>query len=138
MRQASSEIAVRTPGPGLLDVTRDIAGWISQQDVTEGILTLFIRHTSASLTIQENADPNVLRDLQDFFSRIAPENAGYRHDTEGPDDMPAHIKAALTATSLTVPVANGRMALGTWQGVYVFEHRAHPHERRIALHLLGE
>ncbi len=138
MRQASSEIAVRTPGPGLLDVTREIADWVSRQDMDEGILTLFIRHTSASLTIQENADPDVLRDLQDFFARIAPENAGYRHDTEGPDDMPAHIRAALTATSLTVPVAGGRMALGTWQGVYVFEHRAHPHDRRIALHLLGE
>lgn len=137
MRQAAGELRVRTPGPGLHAITGDVADWVAAQGMETGLLTLFIRHTSASLTIQENADPDVLADLHDFFRRIAPEGAGYRHDTEGPDDMPAHIRAALTATSLAVPVARGRMVLGTWQGIYLFEHRARPHAREVALHLSG-
>src|SRR5665811_753451 len=107
------------------------------QRMHDGLLTLFIRHTSASLTIQENADPDVCHDLQDFFSRIAPRKGPYRHDAEGPDDMPAHIKTALTQTSLSIPLVNGRLALGTWQGVYVFEHRDHRQRRQVVAHLLG-
>ena len=139
MRQAQHSITVRTSGPGLYDTTGDIAAWVDAQDIGDGLLTVFIRHTSASLVIQENADPAVLDDLQAFFRRTVPEDPGlYRHGAEGPDDMPAHIKSALTQTHLSIPVANGRMALGTWQGIYVFEHRARPHTREIALHLLGE
>jgi secondary thiamine-phosphate synthase enzyme len=104
----------------------------------EGLLTLFIQHTSASLTIQENADPDVCHDLQDFFSRIAPQNGPYRHTAEGPDDMPAHIKSALTQTQLAIPLQQGRLALGTWQGIYVFEHRQHRQKRRVVMHLMGD
>jgi secondary thiamine-phosphate synthase enzyme len=104
----------------------------------EGLLTLFIRHTSASLTIQENADPDVRHDLQDYFDRIAPQNGPYRHTAEGPDDMPAHIKSALTQVNLAIPLQNGRLVLGTWQGIYVFEHRHHRHRRQVAMHLLGD
>lgn len=139
MQQASTSLKVETDGPGLYDIGREVRDWAERQAVSHGLLTAFIRHTSASLVIQENADPDVLRDLQDFFARLAPHTAGlYRHDTEGPDDMPAHIRSALTQTSLSVPVADGRLALGTWQGLYLFEHRDRPHRREIMLHLIGE
>jgi secondary thiamine-phosphate synthase enzyme len=138
LTQAHGELIVTTPGPALVDITGEIAAWLRACGAGDGLVTVFIRHTSASLTIQENADPDVLRDLVDALSRLAPEHAGYRHGTEGPDDMPAHIKAALTATSLSVPVVSGRPVLGTWQGIYVWEHRARPHDRRVALHFIGE
>ena len=139
MQQFSAEIAVRTRGAGLYEVTTELVGWVTDQTVDEGLLTVFIRHTSASLTIQENADPDVLRDLDDFFRLLVPEDDSlYRHTAEGPDDMPAHIRAALTSTQLSIPVRRGRPALGTWQGVYVFEHRAGSFTRSLALHLLGE
>lgn len=139
MRQAQGSISVRTGGQGLYDATAGIAAWVAAQGMATGLLTVFIQHTSASLTIQENTDPAVLADLNTFFKRAVPEDERlYRHVEEGPDDMPAHIRAALTATSLTIPVTEGRLALGTWQGVYVFEHRTRPHERRLALHLMGD
>lgn len=139
MQQTVAQISVPTDGPGLYEVTYEVAGWLREQSVTTGLLTLFIRHTSASLTIQENADPDVVRDLHDFFARIVPEdNRLYRHTAEGPDDMPAHIKSALTATQLSIPISEGRLALGTWQGIYVFEHRSGRFARNIALHALGE
>ena len=139
MRQASFELSVETRGRGLYDVTPAIAAWLAGQAVGDGLLTVFIRHTSASLVIQENADADVLRDLDAFFARLVPEGRGlYRHASEGPDDMPAHIRAALTQSQLGVPVGGGRMALGAWQGIYVFEHRAAPRSRRLALHLIGE
>ena len=138
MRQFRTTLTIPTSGPGLTPITRPVAAWVSQQAIGDGLLTLFIRHTSASLVIQENADPDVLADLRDFFSRIAPHAGAYRHDTEGPDDMPAHIKAALTQTQLSIPIGGGRMDLGTWQGIYVFEHRDRPQRRELVLHLLGE
>ncbi|MGD9020807.1 MAG: secondary thiamine-phosphate synthase enzyme YjbQ [Lysobacterales bacterium] len=127
-----------TSGQGLYDITSEAVAWCRQQDITQGLLTLFIRHTSASLTIQENADPDVRRDLQDYFTRIAPEHGPYRHTMEGPDDMPAHIRSALTDVQLTIPVEGGLPVLGTWQGIYLFEHRRHPHHRQVSLHLIGE
>lgn len=139
LRQSRHEFVVSTPGQGLHDITREIAAWVAGQDVRDGLLTVFIHHTSASLVIQENADPAVLHDLNDFFRRLAPEDTRlYRHGSEGPDDMPAHIRAALTQTHLAIPVSGGRLDLGTWQGVYVFEHRTRPYRRRVSLHLLGE
>jgi secondary thiamine-phosphate synthase enzyme len=139
MRQSSAEIHVRTGGPGLYEITDEVAGWVVQQTIDEGLLTVFIRHTSASLTIQENADPDVLRDLEDFFRRTVPEdNRLYRHTAEGPDDMPAHIRSALTLTQISIPVKSGRLVLGTWQGIYVFEHRSGAFTRRLALHIIGE
>jgi secondary thiamine-phosphate synthase enzyme len=139
VRQARHSLTVRAPAQGLFEITDDVADWIATQGIADGLLTLFIRHTSASLTIQENADPDVVRDLTDFFARIVPEDEPlYRHTAEGPDDMPAHIRAALTATQLSVPVANSRMMLGTWQGIYLFEHRRRPGRREIVLHLSGE
>jgi secondary thiamine-phosphate synthase enzyme len=138
MRQSISELAVETAGQGLIECTRDIARWVQGTGIDTGLLTLFVRHTSASLLIQENAAPEVRRDLQDYFARIAPESDIYAHDDEGPDDMPAHLRSALTATSLAIPVVGGRPALGTWQGIYLFEHRRRPHRRHIVLHLLGE
>jgi len=138
MRQAETRIEVETRGKGLVDVTKRVAAWVAEQRISTGLLTAFIRHTSASLVIQENADPTVLADLEALFATLAPEGRGlYRHDDEGPDDMPAHIKAALTATSLGVPVSGGRLALGTWQAIYLFEHRARPHVRELCLHLIG-
>lgn len=131
-------IEVRTRGKGLYPCTREVASWLSSTQAETGLLTLFIQHTSASLVIQENADPDVLLDLADFFERLVPENYGYRHDTEGPDDMPAHIRSALTQTSLSIPVIGGRMALGTWQGIYVFEHRSGPQRRSVVLHLQAD
>ena len=138
MRQVTHTLSTETNGPGLYDITHPATHWCQKQDMNEGLLTLFIQHTSASLTIQENADPDVCHDLQDFFSRIAPRNGPYRHTAEGPDDMPAHIKSALTQTQLTIPLRQGRLALGTWQGIYVFEHRDHRHTRRVVMHLIGE
>jgi secondary thiamine-phosphate synthase enzyme len=129
-------LEIRTRGKGLYPFTRDVAAWIASKKISTGLLTIFIQHTSASLVIQENADPDVTLDLADFFERLAPENdARYRHSTEGPDDMPAHIRSALTQTSLSIPVIEGRMALGTWQGLYVFEHRSDPQRRSVVLHL---
>ena len=128
-------LEVRTRGKGLYPCTREVAAWVASTKADTGLMTLFIQHTSASLLIQENADPDVVVDLADFFERLAPENYGYRHDTEGPDDMPAHIRAALTQTGLSIPVIGGRMALGTWQGIYVFEHRSGAQRRSIVLHL---
>jgi secondary thiamine-phosphate synthase enzyme len=138
-RQAQHRLAVTTAGKGLVEITGSVAQWVGEQAMTRGLLTLFCRHTSASLLIQENADPDVRKDLEDFFARLVPEGRGlYVHDTEGPDDMPAHIRAALTQTQVSIPVDAGRMALGTWQGIYVFEHRAAPHRREIVLSLIGE
>jgi secondary thiamine-phosphate synthase enzyme len=133
----SSLLTVQTSGAGFVDLTAEIAKFVREAGAKEGALTLFIRHTSASLTIQENADPSVLADLMTALGRLAPENAGWRHDTEGPDDMPAHIKTMLTATSLHVPVLAGDLALGTWQAIYLIEHRARPHRREIVLQFSG-
>jgi secondary thiamine-phosphate synthase enzyme len=139
MRQTVTEIEIRTPGRGLHLITDPARRWAEGQGLQTGLLTVFVRHTSASLLIQENADPEVLRDLDDFFTRLAPEDrALYRHDAEGPDDMPSHIRAALTQTQLSIPLVGGRLAFGTWQGLYLFEHRRDPHRRRLCLHLLGE
>jgi secondary thiamine-phosphate synthase enzyme len=137
MRQAGHILSVRTRGAGLVEITGEVAAWTAQQSMTMGLLTLFCRHTSASLLIQENADPDVARDLEDYFARLAPESPAYRHQDEGPDDMPAHLRAALTQVQLTIPLVAGRLALGIWQGVWLFEHRARPHRREVVLHLLG-
>jgi secondary thiamine-phosphate synthase enzyme len=135
----SHHLHVETRGKGLYEITDSVARWVGAQPVGTGLLTVFIQHTSASLTVQENADPDVVHDLNQFFNRLAPEdNRLYRHTVEGPDDMPAHIRAALTLTQLSIPVVQGRMALGTWQGIYVFEHRARAHRRSVVLHLLGD
>jgi secondary thiamine-phosphate synthase enzyme len=139
MRQAHHRLAVDTRGRGLVEVTRPVAEWLAGQEIAAGLLTIFCRHTSASLLVQENADPDVRTDLEAYFERIAPEDPGrYVHGIEGPDDMPAHIRAALTQTQLSIPVERGMLALGTWQGIYVFEHRRRPHRRELALHLIGE
>jgi secondary thiamine-phosphate synthase enzyme len=133
----SSLLTVQTPGRGFTDLTSEVAKFVAEAHAGEGALTLFVRHTSASLTIQENADPSVLVDLTTALSRLAPEHAPWTHDTEGPDDMPAHVKTMLTQTSLHVPVLNGKLALGTWQGIYLIEHRARPHRREVVLQFLG-
>ena len=133
----AARLAVETSGAGFTDITREIAKFLREAHAGEGAVTLFIRHTSASLTIQENADPTVLADLMTALDRAAPEDAGWGHDTEGPDDMPAHIKTMLTSTSLQIPVLDGAMALGTWQGIYLIEHRARPHRREIMLQFIG-
>jgi secondary thiamine-phosphate synthase enzyme len=139
MRQFAEIIAIRTPGRGLIDVTQSVSAWVEAYGLRTGLLTLLCRHTSASLIIQENAAPEVRADLEAFFGRIAPEDpARYAHDDEGPDDMPAHIRAALTGVHLSIPLIEGGLALGTWQGVYLFEHRRAPHRREIAAHLAGE
>ena len=139
MRQAVDRVTIETGGRGLIEITGEVAGWLGRQRVRAGLLTLFCQHTSASLLIQENAAPAVRADLEAFFEALAPEDpARYQHDDEGPDDMPSHIRAALTAVSLQIPVLDGRLALGTWQGVYLFEHRRSPHSRNIVLHLIGE
>ena len=139
MKQATHRISISTSGKGLYEFTEEIQHWLSRQGFTTGLLTVFVRHTSASLVIQENADPDVVRDLKDFFNRIAPEdNRLYRHTVEGADDMPAHIRAALTMSQLSIPIVDGRIVLGTWQGVYLFEHRSIPHERSVVLHVVGE
>ncbi|MCX6586625.1 MAG: secondary thiamine-phosphate synthase enzyme YjbQ [Acidobacteria bacterium] len=139
MRQAVTSLRVTTRGKGLFEITGEVENWLARQEMRTGLLTLFIRHTSASLTVQENADPDVIADLNDWFGRLVPENdPHFRHTLEGPDDMPAHIRSALTAVQVAVPVVNGRLGLGTWQGIYVFEHRRAPHRREVLLHLLGE
>ena len=139
MQQFSHRLQIATRGKGLYEITDRIAQWLRESAVATGLLTVFVQHTSASLTIQENADPDVVHDLNAFFNRLVPEdNRLYRHTVEGPDDMPAHIRAALTLTQLSIPVEQGRMALGTWQGIYLFEHRAAAHRRSVALHLIGE
>ena len=138
MRQAAHTLTIRTPGEGLHEITREVTAWAAGQGMTTGLLTVFCRHTSASLLIQENADPDVRRDLEDYFARLAPESRDYRHQDEGPDDMPAHLRTALTAVQLSIPLVGGRLALGTWQGLYLFEHRSRPHRREVVLHLLGD
>ena len=139
MKQEATEFRMATSGRGLVEFTDQVVGWVAASDITTGLLTLHVRHTSASLVIQENADPEVLNDLERFFARLVPDGDGiFRHTAEGPDDMPAHVRSALTATSLSLPVSAGRPALGTWQGIYLYEHRQAPHDRRIAAHLLGE
>ncbi len=138
MKQASHTLSVATRGQGLYELTGDIERWVSAQDMDGGLLTVYCAHTSASLTIQENADPDVQRDLEAFFARLVREDPSlYRHTLEGPDDMPAHIKSALTDVSLSIPLLGGRAALGTWQGVYLFEHRAQAQRRTIILQLMG-
>ena len=138
IRQALGTLSVTAPRQGLHDATEAIAAWLDAQTIDGGLLTIFCRHTSASLLIQENAAPAARRDLERYFAEVAPERAGYEHDDEGPDDMPAHLRTALTSTQLSVPVMDGRLALGTWQGIYLFEHRRAPHRRSLALHLIGE
>jgi secondary thiamine-phosphate synthase enzyme len=139
MQQVNGFLTLQPPRQGLTEVTGEIAAWLAGQAVREGLLTLFLRHTSASLVIQENADADVQRDLEAFLDKLVPEDpALYRHRSEGPDDMPAHIKAALTQTHLSVPVTDGRMLLGTWQGIYLWEHRRKPRPRELVLHLVGE
>lgn len=138
MKQAQGAIVVRAQHRGLYEITDAIGSWVAKQEIHDGLLTMFIRHTSASLLIQENADPDVQRDLEAFLDKLVPEDASlYRHRSEGPDDMPAHIKGALTQTHLAVPVADSRMALGRWQGIFLFEHRHMPRCREIFLHLSG-
>lgn len=139
IRQATGTLLIDTARQGLTDLTRRMAAWVDAQGMQEGLLTIFCQHTSASLLIQENAAPAARADLEHFFARIAPEDLNaYAHDEEGPDDMPAHLRAALTQTQLSVPLTGGSLCLGTWQGIYLFEHRRHPHTRSLALHLLGE
>ena len=131
-------LQLTTRGKGLYPFTREVAQWVASTGVSSGLLTIFVQHTSASLVVQENADPDVVRDLADFFERLAPEDdPRYRHTTEGSDDMPAHIRSAFTQTSLSIPVIDGHMVLGTWQGVYLFEHRSAPFRRSVVLHLLS-
>ncbi len=138
MEQASHTIDIGTGGQGLYEVTAEITSWVAAQGLETGLLTVFCPHTSASLLLQENADPMVQRDLKEFFAALAPEAPGrYAHSSEGPDDMPAHIRAALTQSQISIPVMGGRPALGTWQGIYFFEHRARPHQRQLLLHLSG-
>jgi len=139
LRQSSSTLFIQAPRQGLHEVTDDVSSWVREQAIETGLLTIFCRHTSASLLIQENAASAAKRDLETYFARIAPEDMSlYTHNDEGPDDMPAHLRTALTQTQLSVPVAAGRMVLGTWQGIYLFEHRRDPPRREIALHLIGE
>ncbi len=138
MRQASHEIAVGTRGKGLVEVTRPIEAWVGETGIETGLLTVWCRHTSASLLVMENASPEVLADIADYFEDLAPEGRRYRHKLEGSDDMPAHLRTALTNVQLTIPVAGGAPTLGTWQGLFVFEHRKSPHRRQLVLHLLGE
>jgi secondary thiamine-phosphate synthase enzyme len=139
MRNAAKILRIRTHRRGLQEITDEVRAWVELQKVTTGLLTVFCRHTSASLLIQENAAREVRSDLETFFATLAPEDPGrYEHDDEGPDDMPAHLRTALTGVQLSIPVIDGQLALGTWQGIYIFEHRSRPHEREVALHLLGD
>ncbi|MDZ5461010.1 secondary thiamine-phosphate synthase enzyme YjbQ [Azohydromonas lata] len=138
LNQATTTLAFDTPGRTLLEITQPVRDWVQAQGFHEGLLTLFIRHTSASLLIQENADPEVQRDLERFFARLVPDGDPlFRHRDEGPDDMPAHVRGALTATQLAIPLMAGRLALGTWQGIYLWEHRRRGHRREVAVHLVG-
>ena len=138
LKQSVHKLEISTRGQGLYEFTSSLSEWLSQQKIETGLLTVFCRHTSASLLIQENADPTVRVDIKNYFDRLAPESAAYIHNYEGDDDMPAHLKTALTSVQLSIPVVGGRMALGTWQGVYLFEHRVQRHRREIVLHLIGE
>jgi secondary thiamine-phosphate synthase enzyme len=139
VRQARTTLTIATHGRGLVGFTSDVVGWVGSLRATEGLCTLFIQHTSASLVIQENADPDVLGDLERFFARLVPDGDRiFAHTAEGPDDMPSHVRAALTQTHLSIPVADGRLALGTWQGIYLYEHRHAPHRRHVMLHFLGD
>lgn len=138
MRQASTTFTFETGGPGLVEITDDVTRWLGDTGIAEGLLTLLCRHTSASLLINENAAPAVRRDMVRWLGRVAPEGPHYEHDSEGPDDMPAHLKAALTGVTLSIPVAGGAMRLGTWQGLFLAEHRARPHRREVAAHVIGE
>lgn len=139
LRQHQSRITLRTTGRGLVDITREVAAHVQTSGISQGLMTLFVRHTSASLLIQENADPDVRDDLERFFSRLVKDgDALFQHRSEGPDDMPAHVRGALTATQLAVPVEGGRLALGTWQGIYLWEHRLRGHHREMVLHVIGE
>jgi secondary thiamine-phosphate synthase enzyme len=139
LKQAMHELTVATRGRGFYEITGEAAAWVSQNGFTSGLLTLHLRHTSASLLIQENADPEVRRDLERFFARLIPDGDPlFRHTIEGDDDMPAHVRTALTAVNLSLPVTGGRLALGTWQGIYLWEHRQSPHSRHITLHFVGE
>lgn len=139
MKQVQFRFTVSTQGRGIYSISREVCSWVRQQDIQSGLLTLFIPHTSASLLIQENADPDVLEDLNGFFNRLVPDGDRlFQHRTEGPDDMPAHIRSALTQTQLSIPVQENKPSLGIWQGIYLFEHRTHPHKRGIILHLIGE
>lgn len=137
MRQASTTLGFATNGPGLTEITADVAQWLAGTRLQEGLVTLLCRHTSASLLIQENAAREVRTDIMEWLARVAPEGGHYRHDDEGPDDMPAHLRATLTGVNLQVPFAGGRMRLGTWQGIYLAEHRRRPHQREVAVHALG-
>ncbi len=139
MQQFLGQVSIHTQGKGLYEFTRDVESWVQEQSESDGLLTIFVRHTSASLTIQENADPDVIVDLESFFSRLVPENDPiYRHTMEGPDDMPAHVRTALTQTHLSIPMSQGQLMLGTWQGIYLFEHRRASHRRSVSLHLLAD
>jgi secondary thiamine-phosphate synthase enzyme len=138
MKQAFHTVTVSTRGPGLYEFTDDVQAFVRKEGVANGLLTCFVRHTSASLLIQENADPDVQRDMQDFFAWLAKSGPRFRHTAEGPDDMPSHIRSALTQTSIGIPIQQGRLALGTWQGIYLFEHRDAPHRREVMLHLLTD
>ncbi len=138
MRQKQSKLTISTPGRGMLNITREVATLLSGSTISEGMLHLFVQHTSCSLLIQENADPEVQSDMERFLSRLVPDGDSiYSHIAEGPDDMPAHVRAALTATSLSIPISAGRMALGIWQGIYLYEHRLHASHRRIVVHICG-
>ena len=138
LRQSSTVLPIRADRPGLTEFTEKVRAFVAESGIQQGLVTIFCRHTSASLVIQENASPAARRDLEAYFEHIAPENGPYEHDDEGPDDMPAHLRSALTATQLSIPVQEGRLVLGTWQGVFLFEHRRNSPEREIALHLVGE
>ena len=139
LHQGTHEFTVSTRGRGFYEITRNVAAWIKESAVQSGLLSLHVRHTSASLLIQENADPEVRRDLERFFSRLAPDGDPlFQHTSEGDDDMPAHVRSALTAVNLSVPIVGGQLALGTWQGIYLWEHRLEPHTRRVAAHFIGE
>ena len=138
LRQSSALQPIRAGRRGLHEITQEVREFVAESGIAEGLLTIFCRHTSASLLIQENAAPAAARDLEAYFERLAPEGGPYEHQDEGPDDMPAHLRSALTATQLSIPVSKGRLMLGTWQGIYLFEHRREPHEREIALHVIGE
>jgi secondary thiamine-phosphate synthase enzyme len=139
LHQTTTTLAVDTPGRGLHEITREVTAWAARSGIGDGLLTLFVRHTSASLLIQENADADVRGDLDRFFARLVPDgDALFRHRDEGPDDMPAHVRAALTAVQLSIPLSRGRLVLGTWQGIYLWEHRLRSHRREVVLHLLGE
>ena len=138
LRQSSTILPIRAEAPGLHEFTKDVRSFVAQTGIQEGLLTIFCRHTSASLIIQENAAPAARRDLISYFAQIAPENGTYEHDDEGPDDMPAHLRSALTATQLSIPIHDGHLLLGSWQGIFLFEHRKSAPQRQIALHVIGQ